>query len=202
MSLGGTADYVGSPVDNNVLSVNGFNYTLPLPGEHTMRNALRAIALGLEQGIEPAEVATGLQKVKLPPMRWETSAVRGVEFINDAYNANPLSMRANLQTFKDLPGTGQKWAVLGGMLELGDTAEQEHAELGCFIDRLQLDGVIAVGEVGQLILCKASKRVFQTLEAAEAAQILKNNLSSGDRVLLKASRGVRLEQVLELFKEM
>lgn len=201
VSLGGTADYVGCPIGSNVLRVNDFDYTLPLPGEHIMRNALRAIVLGLELEMEPADVAAGLRKFKLPPMRWETSEVRGIKFINDAYNANPLSMRANLQTFSDLPGTGQKWAVLGGMLELGDTVDQEHAELGRFIDRLQLDGVIVVGEVGQLILCKGAGHFFQTLEAGEAAQILENNLSSGDRVLLKASRGVRLEQVLEVFKE-
>ncbi len=201
ISLGGVADYSGQKTGSSAMRVNGFDYTLPLPGEHTMRNALRAIALGLGQGMEPAAVAEGLRKFKLPPMRWETSEVRGIRFINDAYNANPLSMRANLQTFNDLAGTGQKWAVLGGMLELGDTAEQEHAELGRFIDGLQLDGVIAVGEVGQLIGCKGARQFYQTMEAGEAAQILKDNLNPGDRVLLKASRGERLEQVLEYFKE-
>lgn len=208
VSLGGNADCVGHVVAPDCMAVTHHasrtthhEFTMPLPGEHIMRNALRVIALGLEQGMEADEIAAGLRKFKLPSMRWETSALRGVEFINDAYNANPLSMRANLQTFSELPGAGRKWAVLGGMLELGDTAEEEHAELGRFIDRLQLDGVITVGEVGQLIAFKATQRFFHTLDAAEAAQILKDNLSAGDRVLLKASRGVRLEQVLKLFKE-
>ncbi len=174
---------------------------MPLPGEHTMRNALRAIALGLGQGMASSEIAEGLRKFKLPPMRWETSELRGVRFINDAYNANPLSMRANLQAFSELSGTEKKWAVLGGMLELGDTTEEEHAELGRFIDGLRLDGVVVVGAVGQLIACKGTTPFFKTLETAEAARILHEHLHPGDRVLLKASRGEQLERVLEYFKE-
>ena len=135
-------------------------------------------------------------------MRSEISEIDGVGFINDAYNANPLSMRANLQTFSDLPGAGRKWVVVGGMLELGDTTEKEHAELGRFIDRLQFDGVVAVGELGRFIACNGAQPFFQTLEAGDAARILKDNLTPGDRVLLKASRSVQLEQVLEYFKEM
>lgn len=201
ISLGGVGDYAGRPVGGGVMKVNGFNYAMPLPGEHIMRNALRAIALGLEMGMEPAEVAEGLRKFKLPPMRWEESDVRGIKFINDAYNANPLSMRANLKTFSNLPGAGKKWAVMGGMRELGTTTEQEHVDLGRFIDGLHLDGVIVVGELGQLIVCKGTDRFFHTEEAAEAAQILKDHLKEGDRVLLKASRGEHLEKVLDYFKE-
>ena len=201
VSLGGDADYTGRAVGDAVININGLNYALPLPGEHLMRNALRAVALGLEMGVAPDNIALGLQKFKLPPMRWETSNIRGVEFINDAYNANPLSMRANLKTFSELSGSGAKWAVLGGMLELGDTAEKEHVELGCFVDRLNLDGVIVVGEPGQWIICRSMKKFFRVAEAADAAQILNDHLTEGDRVLLKASRGVRLEQMLEYFKE-
>jgi UDP-N-acetylmuramoyl-tripeptide--D-alanyl-D-alanine ligase len=201
ISLEGVADYIGRPAGGGMMNVNGFNYPMPLPGEHIMRNALRAIVLGLELHMEPGEIAAGLRKFKLPPMRWEESEANGVLFINDAYNANPLSMRANLQTFANLPGLGKKWAVVGGMRELGDTAEAEHVELGLFIDGLGLDGVVAVGDLGRMIVCKGAQQFFQTLEAAEAARILKEYLQPGDRVLLKASRGERLEQVLERFKE-
>ncbi len=201
VSMGSAADYIGHAITNYALRIKNHEFTMPLPGEHIMRNALRAIALGLELGMEPVEVAAGLRKFKLPPMRWEESEICGVKFINDAYNANPLSMRANLRTFADLPGDGKKWAVVGGMRELGDTAEEEHAELGRFIDGLGLDGVIAVGELGKLIVCKSTDRVFQTLESSEAARILKDNTQPGDRVLLKASRGERLERVLDCFKE-
>jgi len=201
VSLEGVADYVGRSTGQGTLNVNGFDYTMPLPGEHIMRNALRAIALGLELGMAPAEVAAGLRQFKLPPMRWEESKLCGIHFINDAYNANPLSMRANLRTFSQLSNSGKKWAVVGGMRELGSTSDAEHAELGHFIDNLDLDGVIAVGELGQGIVCSGTSAYFQVADTAEAAQVLKEHLNAGDRVLLKASRGEQLEQVLEFFKE-
>ena len=201
VSLEGIADYVGRRVGEGVMNVNGCNYVMPLPGEHIMRNALRAIALGLELGLSPDEISAGLRDFRAPAMRWEESEIRGVQFINDAYNANPLSMRASLRTFARQPGAGKKWAVVGGMRELGPIAEEEHAALGSFVDELALDGVIAVGELGQQIACAAVRPFFQCLETEAAARILKENLSAGDRVLLKASRGERLEQVLDYFKE-
>lgn len=208
VSLGGTADYVGYVSDASVLSVSypasrlpPSAFTMPMPGEHVMKNALRAIALGLELGMAPADIAEGLRKFKLPSMRWEESDIRGIKFINDAYNANPLSMRANLRTFADLAGGGGKWVVVGGMRELGETSEKEHAELGRFIDDLGLDGVVAVGELGRQIDCRGRQAFFHVMSPGEAAGILNEHLHAGDQVLLKASRGERLEQVLEYFKE-
>ena len=201
VSLGGVADYVGQSTGDSTLKVNGYTYTIPLPGEHMMKNALRAIALGLELEMEPEEVAEGLRQFKLPAMRWDQSDINGVHFINDAYNANPLSMRANLLTFSQLPETGKKWAVIGGMLELGETEIQEHKALGQFIDTLNLDGVICVGPLGRQIQCRPGKRTFTATDTDEAAQILKDHLKDGDRVLLKASRGERIEEVLTCFME-
>lgn len=202
VSLEGVADYVGRRVGRGVLNVNGHNYIMPQPGEHMMRNALRAVALGLEIGMEPSEIAEGLGKFKAPPMRWQESAIGGVKFVNDAYNANPLSMRASLRTFANLPENGSKWAVVGGMRELGAVSDEEHAALGEFIDGLGLGGVIAVGELARQIVCKGTGRFFQCGGTEEAARILKDNLEAGDRVLLKASRGEQLETVLNHFKEM
>ncbi|MEI6891368.1 MAG: UDP-N-acetylmuramoyl-tripeptide--D-alanyl-D-alanine ligase [Pontiella sp.] len=199
VSFEGKADYVGRKASNSRLNVNGFHYTMPLPGEHIMRNALRAIALGLELGMDPLEISEGLRKFKAPPMRWQESEIEGVRFINDAYNANPLSMRAGLRTFCGLPGGGKKWVVIGGMRELGSTSEEEHASLGEFMDGLELDGVITVGDLARRIPCK--QPVFRCAETSEAVQILKEHLAPGDRVLLKASRGEHLEKVLTLLKE-
>ena len=201
ISLEGMADYVGRRIGQGVMEVNGYTYTMPLPGEHIMRKALRAIALGLEIGLNPDAVAEGLRRFKLPPMRWEHSLVNGVQIINDAYNASPLSMQAVLRTFANLTGMGKKWLVVGGMRELGDTSDEEHAELGRFIDRLPVDGVITVGALAQKIECRAQRPFFHCSEPAEAALILKNNLEEGDAFLLKASRGEHLEQVLQRFRE-
>ncbi len=201
ISMDGLADYVGRKSDESVLNVNGIDYRMPQPGEHIMRNALRAIALGLELGMSPAEIAQGLQNFKAPPMRWQASQIEGIHWVNDAYNANPLSMRASLRTFSNLKGSGKKWAVLGGMRELGATTEEEHIALGKFIDGLALDGVLLVGELAQRISCNSVDLVFPCSNVDEAAQILKKNLFVGDRILLKASRGEQLEKVLDSFKK-
>ncbi len=201
VSLGGAADYAGRPAGGRVLRVNGYDYMMPAPGEHIMRNALRAVALGLELGLSPEEINAGLSRFSPPPMRWQSSEIEGIEFINDAYNANPLSMRAGLKTFAELPGGGRKWAVIGGMRELGETAGEEHRALGKFIDRLGLDGVITVGELGGLILCEGPQEFLQCGEPAAAAALLKERLQAGDHVLLKASRGEQLERVITQFKE-
>ncbi len=200
VSLEGEGDYVGRKVGRCTMNVNGFNYVLPLPGDHVMRNALRAVALGLELGVAPEDIAAGLQRFRNAPMRWQKSEINGIRFINDAYNANPLSMRAGLRTFSGLEESGRKWAVIGGMRELGETTEEEHAALGRFIDELKLDGVVAVGDLAKMIECWRTE-CFHCADAAEAAKILKENLTAGDRVLLKASRGERLEQVLDYFQE-
>jgi UDP-N-acetylmuramoyl-tripeptide--D-alanyl-D-alanine ligase len=201
-SFGSEADYAGQPITDGVLRVNGYDYTMPLPGEHIMRNALRAIALGLELGLRPDRIAEGLRRFEAAPMRWQEVEIRSVSFINDAYNANPLSMRAGLRTLAGLSAGGAKWAVIGGMRELGDVEAEEHAALGRFIDDLDLDGVVAVGGLAGMISCERVESFFQCGDAAAAAEVLKENLKAGDHVLVKASRGERLEQVLELFREM
>jgi len=202
VSFGGTADYVGRKAGDRIMNVNGYDYAMPLPGEHIMRNALRVIALAREIGLTPEEISAGLAAFKAPPMRWQPVELNGIRFINDAYNANPLSMRASLSTFSELPEAGGKWVVVGGMRELGDTAEAEHAALGPFIDGLELDGVIVVGELARPIVCARIDAFFQCADTGEAARILKGRLATGDQVLLKASRGEQLERVMNYFKEM
>ena len=202
VSFEGMADYVGRKAGERIMNVNGADYAMPLPGEHIMRNALRVIALASEIGMAPREISEGLAGFRAPPMRWQQVECSGIRFINDAYNANPLSMRASLSTFSGLPDKGGKWAVIGGMRELGDTAEAEHAALGPFIEGLALDGVIVVGELARSIACKGSDTFFHCEDADGAAGILRERLQAGDHVLLKASRGEQLERVIHHFKEM
>ena len=201
VSFEGMADYVGRKVDDRIMNVNGADYAMPLPGEHIMRNALRVIALASEIGMAPEAISAGLARFKAPPMRWQLMEVNGIRFINDAYNANPLSMRASLSTFSGLPDGGRKWAVVGGMRELGDTAEEEHAALGPFIDGLALAGVIVVGELARPIACESTDAFFHCADADTAAIILRERLHAGDCVLLKASRGEQLERVINHFRE-
>lgn len=202
VSLGNDADYTGYRKGQDVLEVAGADYVMPVPGEHMMCNALLAVALGLEEGMKPEQVAEGLRRFMAPPMRWEKSEIKGVHFINDAYNANPLSMRASLKTFSETITESRKWAVIGGMRELGDTEKTEHEQLGQFADSLQgLDGVITVGALGKLIQCKKIPCFIQCDDLQDAARVLKDKLVPGDLVLLKASRSEQLERVLTDFEE-
>lgn len=201
VSLGGMADYAGRRVGENLLEVNGYCFTMPLPGEHVMRNALRAIALGAELGLSFKDVDEGLQAFRLPPMRWACSSVGGLEVINDAYNANPLSMRAALDTFAAQPCSGEKWVVIGGMHELGAAGDEAHAELGRYIDELPVDGVVVVGEMARGVVCQAPRPCHACTTVEEAAELLRTRLSPGDAVLLKASRSERLERILDLLGE-
>lgn len=173
-----------------------FDFVSPLPGAHMISNTRRAAALGLQLGLSSDAIQSGLNNFKPAPMRWERTLHHGIVFINDAYNANPLSMRAALAAFAELPCEGRRFAVLGGMRELGDTAEAEHRELGSFVDTLKLDSVITIGKAGAQMVCDGILGV----DKAEATDILRTHLRAGDAVFFKASRGEKLETVLEELK--
>ena len=180
----------------SVVTLTEEAFIAPQPGAHMVQNTRFAATIGLELGLSPKEIQNGLDAFQAIPMRWEQSEQGGVVFINDAYNANPLSMRAALSTFAELPGEGRKFIVLGGMRELGAESEAEHRALGEFIDALKFDGVITVGELGSKIICNA----ITGIEKSAAVDILREHLRPGDRVLFKASRGERIETILEEFK--
>ncbi|MGE4488591.1 MAG: UDP-N-acetylmuramoyl-tripeptide--D-alanyl-D-alanine ligase [Kiritimatiellales bacterium] len=173
-----------------------FEFTVPQPGDHMIRNARRAAALGRELGLTPQQIQNGLNSFSSGSMRWERSEENGVVFINDAYNANPLSMRAALSAFAAMPCSGRRFAVLGAMRELGASSDVEHRELGAFVDTLGLAGIITIGDEGAKITCRGILGATKD----EAVFILRGRLRAGDAVLFKASRGERLETVLNDLK--
>jgi UDP-N-acetylmuramoyl-tripeptide--D-alanyl-D-alanine ligase len=126
-----------------------------------------------------------------------------VLFVNDAYNASPTSMEAALETFKSLKGKGRKAAVLGDMLEMGSYAREAHRRMVRLALTLPIEDLILVGknmkEAGTAILGKNSLKARMFDRAEEAGVYLKGWVRKGDRVLLKASRGIRLEKILEAF---
>jgi len=166
------------------------------PGVHMVQNTRFAATLGLELRLSSKEVQAGLDAFRPAPMRWEESERGGIVFINDAYNANPLSMRAALSAFAELSCAGRKFVVLGGMRELGADSEAEHRELGQFVDSLKFDGVITIGEAGAQIACNG----IIGIEKPVAVKLLREILRVGDSVLFKASRGEKLETILEELK--
>jgi UDP-N-acetylmuramoyl-tripeptide--D-alanyl-D-alanine ligase len=172
-------------------------------GAHQRANAVAACALAFALGVPLPLIAQGLLRFAALPMRGETRTL-GADtiIINDAYNANPVSMAASLRTLAELPGQ-RRIAVLGDMRELGDLSREAHREIGRLCGALKLDLLLLIGDFAPEVALGASKAgmapsqviIFET--PAQLAEHLHSVLKPGDRVLLKASRAVALEKVLE-----
>jgi UDP-N-acetylmuramoyl-tripeptide--D-alanyl-D-alanine ligase len=174
-------------------------FFVPQLGRHTAANAAAAIAVGRYLGLSDAEIAGNLATAAGPPMRLQVQRVGGVTLINDAYNANPHSMRAALETLRDLPTTGRRIAILGDMRELGEAADRFHAEVGRLAAECGLDELHCVGPASRSIAAAAidagQRHTHHHANAAAAASAVPAQLQDGDLVLLKASRGEQLESI-------
>ena len=179
----------------------------PWAGSFNALNAAFAVAVARGFGLGWDVVRRGLERYQPLSMRWECSEANGVQIINDAYNANPVSMRAALSAFEESQVSGAKWLVLGDMLELGAHAKPEHIQLGALIASGAWGGLLVVGSLGAYIADGARSNGFENDRIwccsgnAEVVSILKREMHLGDAVLLKASRGVALEEVVNGLKE-
>jgi UDP-N-acetylmuramoyl-tripeptide--D-alanyl-D-alanine ligase len=175
---------------------------LPVTGEHMVRNALLAVATGLEFGLSLEECAEGLAAARLTGGRLARRSVRGVTILDDTYNANPDSMEAAIQTLKAVPARGRRIAVLGRMGELGDHASAGYQQVGRAAGQ-GLDALIAVGAetapLTETARAGGLKEIHETSSAEEAAGVLRRIAQEGDIVLVKGSRAARMERVIENF---
>lgn len=172
-------------------------------GEHNVANALAAAAVGTVLGLSGATIAQGLAKFRPAAMRSQVSVHRGVKLIIDCYNANPASMTAAVQLLAQVRAKGKKIAVLGDMLELGQNAAQMHEDVGKFVARQGVDRLVACGSLGRS-LAKGARgagqdpsHILEVSDAHVAADAVKAIAKPGDVVLIKASRGMKLELVAE-----
>ena len=174
--------------------------SLPLHGEHHVGNALAVIAVALECGMAMGDIAEALADAR-PASRWRmevTERADGVTIINDAYNANPDSMRAALKALVAMGRGRRTWAVLGSMLELGDESTTEHDAIGRLAVRLNVSRLVVVGETARPMASGAQHEGSWGDEAvwvpdADAAyELLSRELSAGDVVLFKSSRDAGL----------
>ncbi|BEP15482.1 UDP-N-acetylmuramoyl-tripeptide--D-alanyl-D-alanine ligase [Acidothermaceae bacterium B102] len=176
---------------------------LQLYGTHMVSNALAAAAVALHVGVPLAAVAAGLSAA-VPRSHWRmevTERADGVTVVNDAYNANPESVRAALETVVSLAGGRRSWAVLGEMAELGDATEAAHEESGALAYKVGVSRLVAVGKVAAALHTGAvsagaepqQSRVVPDVEAALA--LLRTELVPGDVVLVKASRSAGLDRL-------
>ncbi|WP_456276994.1 UDP-N-acetylmuramoyl-tripeptide--D-alanyl-D-alanine ligase [Bacillus sp. AK128] len=182
-------------------------FFIPILGRHNVYNALAAIAVAQELNVSWENAIRGLSQLKMTQMRAEiSSAMKGSTVINDAYNASPTSMKAAIVLLQELEGYKRKILVLGDMLELGDQEKQFHQEVGASIDASKIDYVYTYGELGKYIGDGAvqnftPKRVFSFTDKTELLEDLRKKIDDKDVILVKASRGMRLEEVVQGLKE-
>ncbi len=179
--------------------------SLHVPGIHNVLNALAAIAVGHVLGLSVAKTATGLSRFRPVTMRSQVSSWQGVSMIQDYYNANPDSMKAAVTLLKEFGAGHRTIAVLGDMLELGAETRKLHREVGAFVADSQISFLITCGEFCRELAHGASaegmppSRIFDVQRVGDAAQVLKKLVERGDVVLLKASRAMRFECLVDEF---
>ncbi|GAB3178316.1 UDP-N-acetylmuramoyl-tripeptide--D-alanyl-D-alanine ligase [Streptomyces incanus] len=180
--------------------------TMRLYGEHHVSNALAAAAVAHELGMSADEIALALSEAgSLSRWRMEvTERPDGVTVVNDAYNANPESMRAALRALAAMGNGRRTWAVLGKMAELGDEALAEHDAVGRLAVRLNVSKLVAVGgreaawlQLGAYNEGSWGEESVHVSDAQAAVDLLRSELRQGDVVLVKASRSVGLESVAQ-----
>lgn len=182
-----------------------FHITVPVPGEHMVRNALAAISVGLDFGMTMEQIQRGI--LKFEPLGGHGSVVHTNKFtiLDDCYNANPASMRAGIDVVSQVPG--RKVAVLGDMFELGRDEEKLHYEIGQYIGEKALDVLVCIGKLGQKYKEGAMEKnansaihYFATVE--EAMEGLSGILQEKDAILIKASHGMHFEKIVDKLKQM
>jgi len=176
---------------------------LPVPGLHMVKNALLAVAAGLEFGLALDECAEGLASTRLTGGRLTRRTIRGVTVLDDTYNANPDSMAAAIATLSDIGVRRKKIAVLGRMGELGDHADEGYRRVGTAA-ATAVDTLITVG-VETTPLVEAARAgglasIHHFSDTTEAAALLHEIAHEGDIVLVKGSRAARMERVIQNFE--
>jgi len=178
---------------------------LQLHGEHYVANALAAASVGIAIGMTLDVIAERLHQAQ-PRSPWRMAVTRtdhGITVVNDAYNANPESMRAALKSLAAMKGSGRAWAVLGEMRELGEHSVVEHDAIGRLAVRLDIDRLICVGPATKVMHLGAAnegswgEESIWVADRDEALTYVRERIQPGDVVLVKASRSVGLEVIAD-----
>ena len=182
----------------------GHELDLRVPGRHNITNALAALAVSMELGVLEL-VADRLRTFALPDLRFQVEHIGPVDVIADCYNANLRSMTAALEAFDEMPVPGRRVLVCGDMLGMGDHAESVHRKLGHHVGSSRVSMVWALGEAAQWVVDAATEvRPIQAVHRVcveDAAPLIASSLEPGDAVLVKGSRGMRLERVVSGIRE-
>ena len=174
---------------------------IPAMGRHNVANALAAYAAATRLGLSAKKVIAGLEQFQQTGMRQKVVHSKGVDVIEDCYNANPDSMKAALAMFREYP-CKRRFALLGDMLELGEMSGPAHAEAGRQAAEYGVDVLLCYGPESARMAEAAKAAGVKAAHVAsyrEAADALLSQMQPGDALLVKASRGMALEKALEIF---
>jgi UDP-N-acetylmuramoyl-tripeptide--D-alanyl-D-alanine ligase len=175
---------------------------LPLVGEHNILNALAAVAVGIARGLRPSEAVSALATLAPPDKRGQVLQLDNITVINDCYNSNPKALHAMVDALAAMKA-GRRIVVAGEMLELGPAGAEMHRAAGQQIAEKKIDVLVGVRGMAQVMVDGARHQGMEAEFVAtpeEAGEWLAREARDGDVVLLKASRGVKLEKALEVWK--
>ncbi len=180
-----------------------FRVKIPVPGRHMVMNALVAAAAGFELGLAPEEIKAGIENFEPTKMRMDIISGNGIKIINDVYNANPVSVKAAIDVLAG--ADGRKVAVLGDMFELGEFSSLMHKDVGNYAGQSGIDVLIAIGKDSKYIYDGAKEKGMEECFYYETQdEFLEkgiSEISKGDTVLVKASRGMKLEKTVDRLQE-
>jgi len=196
---------ITAAVDGQSFKVNGrFECRIPVLGRHNVVNTLAAVAIAMRFRMADEDISAALAGIRLPSMRMELRRIGDMTLINDAYNANPSSMRTAFEVMDGLPATdGRKVLILGDMRELGDESQRCHQMVGRDAGRSSARVIITVGSMSRVMADGATgsagttKRIYAFPSVEALSEKIGELLQDGDVVLLKASRGMRLERLID-----
>ena len=190
---------LGQPVFDLVQKKKKEKYTIHLSvtGRHNISNALAAVAVGIKFKVPEKKILHALHGWTAANKRMEIISRNGITILNDTYNANPDSMLAALKSLQSIKAAGKKIVVLADMLELGEKAEHEHAKIGLAVSDLEFEYLLTFGPLSRFTH-EASKLAFaEHFDSKEALIVsLKSQVAAGDAVLVKGSRGMKMEDVV------
>lgn len=210
----GRSDYIISDIDD--FGLEGIQFTmehmeesyrikLDVPGRHNAVNAALATAVGCAAGLSMAEVQKGLLKTELTGNRLKKIKTEKLNIIDDTYNASPDSMKSALKVLEISEAKGAKIAILGDMYELGKESEKQHHEVGLFAGGLKIDKLIAIGSMAVKIAEGASVKLSDVSHYDQKEKFIEEAdkfINPGDIILVKGSRGMKMEYIVEKLKEL
>ena len=182
----------------------GHKVRLELRGRQNARNAVLAMGLARAWGVTPAEAVAAVATVQPLPMRGNILRYGNLMVIADCYNSNPGSLDSALDLLLSIPRRGGRVAVLGSMLELGSREADLHAAAAEKLAEAELDLIVATGlfvPAFERLAADMGKRLVMAVDPLDAADLLRQRLAGNEVVLLKGSRGVALERLLEVLKD-